>query len=163
MSETKNYITPAGLKALLKELKHLKSNERPQLTETIAWAAGNGDRSENGDYIYGKKRLREIDRRIRFLSKRIETAEVIDPAVQKAQDIRFGATVTILDEQENEKTYSIVGEDETDIDRGHISWKSPLARALLRKEEGDVINFRSPRGEQEIEIVTVCYQSLEIE
>lgn len=160
MTDTRNYITPAGLQKLLRELKHLKSTERPQLTETIAWAAGNGDRSENGDYIYGKKRLREIDKRIRFLSKRIESAEVIDPATQRVEDIRFGATVTILDEEERERTYSIVGEDETNIDLGHISWKSPLARALLRKSEGDVVTFRSPRGEQEIEIIEVRYQAL---
>jgi len=156
----RNYITPNGLKRLIKELKYLKSDERPKLTEVIAWAAGNGDRSENGDYIYGKKRLREIDKRIRFLSKRIESAEVIDPATCSAEEVRFGATVTILDDNDNEKTYSIVGADEMDISKGYISWKSPLAMALLRKRTGDIITFRSPRGEQEIEIAAVIYKDL---
>jgi len=156
----RNYITPKGLKSLIKELKSLKSDERPRLTEIISWAAGNGDRSENGDYIYGKKRLREIDKRIRFLSKRIESAEVIDPVKCSADEVRFGATVTILDENDNEKTYSIVGTDEMDISKGYISWKSPLAMALLRKRTGDIITFRSPRGEQEIEITAVIYKEL---
>lgn len=157
---TKNYITPGGFRALQAELKQLRTKERPKLTETIAWAAGNGDRSENGDYIYGKKRLREIDKRIRFLLKRIENAEVIDPAQQKGTEVRFGATVTILDEDGNEKTYSIVGTDEMNIEKGKISYVSPLASALLRRKEGDVITFRSPRGEQEIEILEVVYRDL---
>ncbi|MCB0352274.1 MAG: transcription elongation factor GreB [Bdellovibrionales bacterium] len=157
---TKNYITPGGFRALQAELKQLRTKERPKLTETIAWAAGNGDRSENGDYIYGKKRLREIDKRIRFLLKRIENAEVIDPAQQKGTEVRFGATVTILDEDGNEKTYSIVGTDEMNIEKGKISYVSPLASALLRRKEGDVITFRSPRGEQEIEILEVAYRDL---
>jgi transcription elongation factor GreB len=156
----KNYITPQGFNKLLNELKRLKNDERPKLVETITWAAGNGDRSENGDYIYGKKRLREIDKRLRFLSKRIETAEVLDPACLNYTDIRFGATVTIVNEEEQQKTYSIVGVDESDVNRGLISWKSPLASALLRKKVGDVAQFSSPRGEQEIEIIKIEYRSL---
>jgi len=156
----KNYITPEGLKRLVNELKQLKSKERPKLTEVIAWAAGNGDRSENGDYIYGKKRLREIDKRIRFLSKRIENAEAIDPASCQAEDIRFGATVTIVDQNDKQRIYSIVGADEMDISKGYISWLSPLATALLRKRAGDIVTFKSPRGEQEIEILKVEYKPL---
>ncbi len=159
--KTKNYITPTGLRTLRNELKKLKFEERPQLTETIAWAAGNGDRSENGDYIYGKKRLREIDKRIRFLSKRIENAEVVDPASLSGELIRFGATVTILDQDDRERTYAIVGVDETDLSRGRISWQSPLARALLKRQVGDVIVFESPKGEQEIEVISVSYQPIE--
>ncbi len=153
----KNYITPAGLRALKVELKGLRTDERPKLTETIAWAAGNGDRSENGDYIYGKKRLREIDKRIRFLLKRIENAEVIDPKTLTGTEVRFGATVTIVNEDDEEKTYSIVGMDEAKLEEGKISWRSPLAAALLRKHEGDLITFRSPNGEKEVEILKVNY------
>ncbi len=153
----KNYITPQGLRTLVDELKTLKFDERPKLTETIAWAAGNGDRSENGDYIYGKKRLREIDKRIRFLSKRIENAEVINPTETNAEDIRFGATVTILDEEDNKRTYTIVGVDEADISLGRISWKAPLAKALLRKKEGDFVTVRMPKGDQDVEILNVKY------
>lgn len=156
MSE-KNYITPQGLRVLVDELKTLKFGERPKLTEIISWAAGNGDRSENGDYIYGKKRLREIDKRIRFLSKRIESAEVINPPDVKAQDIRFGATVTILDEEDQERTYTIVGVDEADISKRKISWKAPLAKALLRKYAGDVVTVHMPKGEQDVEILKVEY------
>jgi len=157
--EEKNYITPSGFKNLQVELKELKYGERPKVTETVAWAAGNGDRSENGDYIYGKKRLREIDRRIRFLMKRIDAAEVVDPAAITAEDIRFGATVTVLNEDDEEKVYTLVGADETDIEAGCISWKSPLALALFKKQEGDVITFRSPKGEQELEVIGVKYLS----
>ncbi|MCB0320354.1 MAG: transcription elongation factor GreB [Bdellovibrionales bacterium] len=155
--DEKNYITPLGLRALQVELKQLRTDERPKLTEIVSWAAGNGDRSENGDYLYGKKRLREIDKRIRFLLKRIENAEVIDPERQSGIEVRFGATVTICDEDGNERRYSIVGTDEMNVEEGKVSWKSPIARALIRKKEGDVITFHSPKGEQEIEILKVEY------
>jgi transcription elongation factor GreB len=157
----KNYITPQGFKTLQDELRRLKMRERPEVTNIVSWAAGNGDRSENGDYLYGKKRLREIDRRIRFLNKRLSIAEVIDPATQPKDDrVRFGATVTIRDEDDNEKTYSIVGVDEIDLSKSRISWLSPLGAALLKGAEGDVITFNSPRGPKEIEIVKVVYTPL---
>ncbi|NBW39854.1 transcription elongation factor GreB [bacterium] len=155
--DDKNYITPSGLRKLKEELKALRTDERPKLTETIAWAAANGDRSENGDYLYGKKRLREIDRRIRFLLKRIENAEVIDPVMQSGSDVKFGATVTVLDENEIEKTFTIVGTDEIDLEQKRISWKSPVARALLRKRVGDVVTVRMPKGDEDLEIVHVEY------
>lgn len=157
----KNYITPAGHRKLVAELKKLKFEERPKLTETVAWAAANGDRSENADYTYGKKRLREIDKRLRFLSKRIESAEIIDPTGASHPDIRFGATVTILNEDEIEKTYTIVGTDETDITKGRISWQSPLASALLRKREGDVVTVRMPKGAEDVEIIKIVYVPVE--
>ncbi len=157
----KNYITPIGFKRLKDELKHLRTKERPELTEIINWAAGNGDRSENGDYIYGKKRLREIDKRMRFLSKAIESAEVVDPAMIRSDTVRFGATVTIEDQDGNQKIYSIVGKDEIDASRGRISWQSPLARALLKRKVGDFVSFESPSGEQEIEIISLEYKSIE--
>lgn len=157
----KNYITPAGLRRLKAELKTLRQDERPKLTETISWAAGNGDRSENGDYIYGKKRLREIDKRIRFLLKRIENAEVIDPTTIKGIEVKFGATVTVSDEEGEEKTYSIVGVDEGDLEQGRISWQSPIARALLRKSEGDWVKFETPKGTRELEIIKVDYLPLD--
>ena len=158
--DEKNYITPDGLRTLKAELKSLRTDERPKLTETIAWAAGNGDRSENGDYIYGKKRLREIDRRIRYLLKHIENAEVIDPEVLTGDEVRFGATVTILNEEDEEKSYTIVGIDEVDLDKSRISWKSPMARALLRKHEGDCVTVRMPKGDEDIEIVKVEYKAI---
>jgi len=154
---SKNYVTRRGYEALRAELEELVKRERPRLVETVAWAAGNGDRSENGDYIYGKKRLREIDRRIRFLIKRIENAEVVDPEVHAGNDqIFFGATVTI-DDGESEQTWQIVGVDEADASQGRISWISPLARALLKAREGDVVRFMSPAGPREIEVVEVRY------
>ena len=155
---TRNYITPAGHARLKDELEHLVKRERPHVVEVVAWAASNGDRSENGDYIYGKRRLREIDRRIRFLTKRIESAEVVDPLRQGNNDqIFFGARVTITDADGAENTYTIVGVDETDVSKGHISWISPLARALIKAREGDLIRFQSPVGVREIEIVEVSY------
>jgi len=155
---TKNYITPNGYHKLKLELDHLWKIERPALVKTVSWAASNGDRSENGDYIYGKKRLREIDRRIRFLRKRLEITEVIDP-VQRGQcdKIFFGATVTICDIDGMENTYSIVGVDEAEAGEGMISWVSPLARVLLGLREGDTAILRSPVGNQELEIVSVNY------
>ncbi|HBF12025.1 MAG TPA: transcription elongation factor GreB [Deltaproteobacteria bacterium] len=157
---SKNYITPRGAKKLTDELRHLLHTERPKLTEVIAWAAGNGDRSENADYIYGKRRLREIDRRIRFLEKRIEAFDVIDPASIRSDIILFGATVTVCDEEGNEKTYSIVGIDESEASRGHISWISPLARALLKSKKGDVVTFPSPKGIREIEVIKIVYEEI---
>lgn len=155
----KNYMTRRGYEALRLELDQLVRFERPKMVETVAWAAGNGDRSENGDYIYGKKRLREIDRRIRFLIKRIESAEVVDPERQQGMDqVFFGATVTLEDLAEGvEQTWQIVGVDEADASTGRISWISPLARALIKAREGDVVRFMSPAGTREIEVLAVRY------
>lgn len=152
-----NYMTPAGAAMLQEELRELKYNERPKLVETISWAAANGDRSENADYIYGKRRLREIDKRIEFLFKRIELTEVVDPTKIKSDKVLFGATVTIIDEDEKKKTYTIVGVDEIDLDKGLISWKSPLAAALLNKKEGDFATVHSPKGERDVEIIKIKY------
>jgi len=154
----KNYITPNGYRKLKDELEHLWKVERPALVKTITWAASNGDRSENGDYIYGKKRLREIDRRVRFLRKRIEQAEVVDPAQRGVcEQIFFGATVTVCDSNGCESTYSIVGVDEANVGGGLISWVSPLARALLKLREGDTAILRTPVSVQELEILSVIY------
>jgi transcription elongation factor GreB len=154
----KNYITPSGYRKLQEELDHLWKVERPELVKTITWAASNGDRSENGDYIYGKKRLREIDRRVRFLRKRLELAEVVDPAQRRnCNQVFFGATVTVCDASGCESRYSIVGVDEADVAGGRISWVSPLARALLKLSEGDVATLRTPTGINELEVVSVMY------
>ena len=154
----KNYITPGGYQRLQDELDQLWKVERPALVKTITWAASNGDRSENGDYIYGKKRLREIDRRVRFLRKRLELAEVVDPVQRgKCDQVFFGATVTICDANGCERSYSIVGVDEADVAGGRISWVSPLARALLKLREGDVAMLRTPAGINELEVVEVRY------
>jgi transcription elongation factor GreB len=159
---SKNYMTPRGYHALRTELEGLLRVERPKIVEIVAWAAGNGDRSENGDYIYGKKRLREIDRRVRFLTRRIDSAEVVDPGARQACDqIFFGATVTIRDADDDdapEQAWQIVGVDEADASTGRISWVSPLARALLKAREGDVVRFLSPSGMREVEIVAVRYE-----
>jgi len=157
---TKNYITPAGHARLKGELKALVEAERPEVVRTVAWAASNGDRSENGDYIYGKRRLREIDRRIRFLMKRLEIAEVVDPRDQDPERVFFGATVTYGDSSGTERTVSIVGTDEVDPAHGRISWVSPVARALLRAGEGDVVTLRTPVGEQELEVLQIRYEPL---
>ncbi|HZL59605.1 MAG TPA: transcription elongation factor GreB [Stellaceae bacterium] len=154
----KNYITPAGLQRLKDELKSLVSVERPKVVETVSWAAGNGDRSENGDYIYGKRRLREIDSRIRFLTKRMEIAAPVDPAAQKNHDqVFFGATVTYATPDAQEHTVTILGIDEADADQGQVSWISPIAKALLKARVGDVVELRSPRGAEAIEIVAISY------
>jgi len=154
----KNYITPAGFARLRAELRQLMDEERPKVVQVVSWAASNGDRSENGDYIYGKKRLREIDRRIRFLSKRLEKSEVIDPAKRPATTrVFFGATVTYANSADVERTVTIVGMDEVDPARGHVSWISPIARALLRAEQGDTVRLHTPAGVEEIEIVKVRY------
>jgi len=155
----KNYITPEGHRRLQEELRFLLREERPKVVETVSWAAGNGDRSENGDYIYGKKRLREIDRRARFLTKRLEIAEIVDPARQTRHDqVFFGATVTYADPQGDERTVTIVGIDETDTDNGRVSWISPIARALLKAHEGDVVTLRTPAGIEQIEILEIRYE-----
>lgn len=156
---SKNYMTRRGYDAMRRELEGLVRVDRPKLVETVAWAASNGDRSENGDYIYGKKRLREIDRRIRFLIKRIENADVVDPERQQGiEQVFFGATVTIDDiAGGNEQTWQIVGVDEADAASGMISWISPLARALLKAREGDVVRFTSPACVREIEVLEIHY------
>ncbi len=154
----KNYITPDGLRRLQDELKHLQQIERPKVVDIVSWAAGNGDRSENGDYIYGKKRLREIDRRSRFLAKRLEIAEVVDPARQAHLDrVFFGATVTYANERDEERTITIVGVDEVNADNGKVSWVSPVARALMKAQKGDIVELRTPRGTEPIEVVEIRY------
>jgi transcription elongation factor GreB len=154
----RNYITPNGYRKLKEELEQLWKVERPALVQTVSWAASNGDRSENGDYIYGKKRLREIDRRVRFLRKRLEQAEVVDPAQRgECEQVFFGATVTVCGSDGCASVYRIVGVDEADAGNGLISWVSPLARALLKLREGDVATLRTPSGIQELEILSVAY------
>jgi transcription elongation factor GreB len=154
----RNYITPEGLRRMQDEFSRLHRIERPQVVETVAWAAGNGDRSENGDYIYGKRRLREIDRRIRFLRKRMEIAEVVDPARQTNRDrVFFGATVEYLTSQNEAKRLRIVGVDEARSELGEVSWISPIAKALLKAEEGDSVEVRTPKGIERIEVVRIHY------
>jgi len=153
-----NYITLAGYSALKAEYDALLSGERPRLVDTIAWAAGNGDRSENGDYIYGRKRLREIDRRLGFLAKRMKAAKVVDPAQQPDKGRAwFGATVTVADEDDNERTLTLVGDDEADAGAGRIGWNSPLARALRGAAVGDLRRVTLPAGEREFEVTAVTY------
>lgn len=151
----KNYITPAGANRLREELRQLLDEERPKIVEVVSWAAGNGDRSENADYIYGKRRLREIDRRIRFLTKRLEIAEIVDSTAQRNDRVVFGATVKVRGETDEEREYTIVGIDETDVKRGRISWISPVGKALLRGKVGDTITLRTPKGEEDIEILEI--------
>ena len=154
----KNYMTPQGFGRMREELDALLRKERPEVVKVVTWAAGNGNRSENGDYIYGKKRLREIDRRVRYLSKRLANAEVVDAAKRaKTDQVFFGATVTYANGRGDERTIKIVGVDEVELDKGHVSWISPIAKALLRAEEGDVVKMRTPGGVEEIEIVKVMY------
>lgn len=158
VSGVRNYITPAGYARLRAELIELIDHERPKVVEVVHWAAGNGDRSENGDYLYGKKRLREIDRRIRFLTQRLEVAEVTDPSCHWGGDqVFFGATVTYADAAGQERSVTIMGVDEADSARGEVSWVSPVARALLRAREGDVVSLLTPAGPQEIEVLRVRY------
>ena len=160
----KNYVTPAGFRRLKSELDQLVEQERPALVATVAWAAGNGDRSENGDYIYGKKRLREIDRRIRFLVERLDKAEVVDPLSRRDDDdadrVFFGATVDVRDGHGRTRTISIVGVDEIDTHRGYISWMSPMARALTKAREGDTVSLKTPGGVEALEILAVRYEPL---
>jgi transcription elongation factor GreB len=154
----KNYMTPAGYARLCAEQHALATVERPAMVETVSWAAGNGDRSENGDYLYGKKRLREIDRRLRFLAKRLEIAEVVDPAQQTTRSqVFFGATVTFVNARDEERTVTILGVDEADIRRGEVSLYAPMARALLRRRVGETVEMLTPAGVVEIEIRKVSY------
>ncbi|HEV7731035.1 MAG TPA: transcription elongation factor GreB [Candidatus Binatia bacterium] len=155
-----NYITPAGHKRLNDELGRIWQVDRPKLVDTIAWAASNGDRSENGDYIYGKRKLREIDRRIRFLSKHLDSAVVVDNAGKTHEKVYFGATVTVADDSGAEQTVSIVGVDEYDPGRGRVSWISPIATALLKASVGDVVTMRTPQGPKELEVVAIRYDEL---
>ena len=155
---TRNYITPQGYARLRAELLQLIDEERPQVVEAVHWAARNGDRSENGDYLYGKKRLREIDRRIRFLTRRLEIAEVTDPSAHHGRDqVFFGATVRYADEAGAEREVTILGIDEADSARSQVSWISPIARALLKAREGDAVKLQTPAGAQEIEVLSVFY------
>jgi transcription elongation factor GreB len=154
----KNYMTPKGYAALRTELLQLIDEERPKVVEVVHWAASNGDRSENGDYIYGKKRLREIDRRIRFLTQRLELAQVVDPTVHHGHDqVFFGATVSYVEESGQERTVTIMGIDEADSAHGQVSWVSPIARALLKARKGEAVKLMTPLGSQEIEILRVSY------
>lgn len=155
---TRNYITPLGYQRLRGELMRLIDDERPKVVEVVSWAASNGDRSENGDYLYGKKRLREIDRRIRFLTKRLEVAEVADPSAHHGHDqIFFGATVTYVNERGDQRTITIKGIDEADSLAGEVSWVSPIARALLKAREGDEVKLATPAGVETIEVLRVDY------
>jgi len=154
----KNYITPAGLEKLRAEYQQLMQVERPKIVETVAWAASNGDRSENADYIYGKRRLREIDSRMRFLMGRLENAEVVDPSQLKSETILFGASVVVEDEDGEEQSYQIVGEDEIDIAQGKISWRSPIATSLLGKKEGDEVIVAKPKGPESLTIIQINYK-----
>lgn len=157
---TRNYMTPQGYRAMREELAHLMTVERPDMVQIVSWAASNGDRSENGDYLYGKKRLREIDRRMRFLTKRLEIAEVVDPALQPNRDqVFFGATVAYENQDGESQTVTIVGVDEAEPLAGRISWISPVARALIKARAGDTITLRTPGGIQELDIVEVSYPS----
>jgi len=157
-THVKNYVTPNGYAELQNELRILVKEERPKLVEVVRWAAGNGDRSENGDYIYGKKRLREIDRRVRYLIKRIENAEIVNPELQKnLTRIFFGATVTYLQQGEGEKTVKIVGYDEADINKNKISWLSPIAKRLLKCQVGDIVKLHTPAGIKILEILAIEY------
>ncbi len=158
MSDAPNYITPAGYRALKAEYERLFSKDRPELVEIISWAAGNGDRSENGDYIYGRKKLREIDRRISFLSRQMKAAKVIDPAAQQDRGrVLFGATVTIADDEDAERVVTLVGEDEADASTARISWKSPLAVALKGAGVGDYRIVQLPAGDKGYEIIGIDY------
>ena len=156
----KNYISPAGYARLKAELKQLVEVERPEVVRTVTWAAKNGDRSENGDYLYGKKRLREIDRRVRFLIKRLEAAEIVDAAGRDSDQVFLGATVRLRSE-EKEKTVTIVGIDEVDAARGRVSWISPIAKALLKARGGDRVTFSTPGGVEELEILDVRYDPID--
>jgi transcription elongation factor GreB len=163
----KNYITPAGLQRLKDEHRFLMSRERPAVTQVVAWAAGNGDRSENADYLYGKRRLRQVDSRIRFLTKRIDAAEVVDPAAPRsgsaASRVFFGATVTYKDAAGHEHVVCIVGVDEVDVNRHYISWMSPLARALMKSSPGDRVVLHAPTGSQHLDILDVEYAPIPID
>ena len=164
---SKNYITPDGYKCLKDEFDYLLKKDRPAVTAAVSWAAKNGDRSENADYQYGKKRLREIDRRLRFLTKRLDIAEVVDPETlreeEMAEQIFFGATVTYAHANGDENTITIVGVDEIDMKRNHISWISPLARALMKARPGDAVTLRAPGGVEELDVIAVKYRRVEVD
>jgi transcription elongation factor GreB len=166
LAGVKNYITPSGLQRLRDELRFLLTRERPAVTQVVAWAAGNGDRSENADYQYGKRRLREIDRRMRFLTKRIDAAEVVDPEAARegraATHVFFGATVRYADTAATERVVCIVGLDEIDLDRNHISWMSPLARALMKAGPGDSVVLHAPAGTEQLKILEVRYERISV-
>jgi transcription elongation factor GreB len=158
MTDRPNYITPAGYAVLRAEYDALLGDERPKLVDVISWAAGNGDRSENGDYIYGRKRLREIDRRLGFLARRMKAAKIVDPSAQGDRSrVWFGATVTIADEDDNERDLTLVGDDETDAGAGKIGWNAPLARALRGSTVGDLRRVTLPAGEREYEVIAIDY------
>jgi transcription elongation factor GreB len=159
--EKKNYMTPKGHQKLVTELEHLLRTERPEVTKLVQWAASNGDRSENADYLYGKKRLREIDRRIRFLSARLDAALVVDPTQTQSTKIQFGATVKVADEDGQERIFTIVGIDEVDTARGRISWQSPIGRGLIGKAPGDEVTVQIPTGETTYEVVSIAYEPIE--
>ena len=167
LAGVKNYITPSGLQRLRDELRFLLTRERPAVTQVVAWAASNGDRSENADYQYGKRRLREIDRRIRFLTKRIDAAEVVDPEAPRsgraATQVFFGATVRYADASGRERLVRVVGLDEVDLDRNYISWRSPLARALMKSGPGDCVILHAPGGTEQLEILEVRYERIPVE
>ena len=156
----RNYVSPAGYARLKAELKALVETERPEVVRTVSWAAKNGDRSENGDYLYGKKRLREIDRRVRFLIKRLEAAEVVDSAGRDTDQVFFGSTIRVRG-REGERTVTIVGVDETDAARGRVSWISPVAKALLKAREGDTVTLKTPGGVERLEILEVRYDPID--
>jgi transcription elongation factor GreB len=159
-----NYITQRGLDRITRELQWLQKVERPRITAEVAYAASLGDRSENAEYIYGKKRLREIDRRLRYLMKRLDKIQVVDPAAQASRagdKVVFGATVVVEDEEGREKTWRIYGEDEVNVGRGVLSWRSPIARALLGRTAGDEVSFRTPKGERTVELLEVRYEAQE--
>jgi transcription elongation factor GreB len=157
----KNYMTPTGFAELQSELRELLYKERPKIVEIVSWAAGNGDRSENGDYIYGKRRLREIDRRVRYLTKRLESAEVIEPEKQQhLKQIFFGATVTYAREDDSEHTVKLVGTDEAEAEKGKISWQAPLAKALMKARVGDQVTLHTPGGKEQLEVMTIAYNVL---
>jgi transcription elongation factor GreB len=158
---TKNYMTPGGYARLLAEMEQFMQVERPEMVRVVNWAASNGDRSENGDYLYGKRRLREIDRRLRYLKRQLDNVEVIDPASRDADQVFFGATVVYADAQGNETTMAIVGIDETDVQRGHVSWMSPIARTLTKARAGDTVSLRTPTGVTELEVIDVRYVALD--
>jgi transcription elongation factor GreB len=164
---SKNYITPGGHRRLKAEFDYLLKKDRPAVTSAVSWAAKNGDRSENADYQYGKRRLREIDRRLRFLTKRLDIAEVVDPAMPRdpelAEQVFFGATVTYSNQKGDENTVTIVGIDEIDLKRSHISWISPLARSLMKARAGDTVTLRAPGGVEELDVIEVRYVAIEVD
>ncbi len=157
MSEP-NYITPVGLERITRELEWLQKSERPKVVREVTVAAAHGDRSENAEYIYGKKRLREIDRRMHFLITRVGHIQVVDPAQMQGEIVRFGATVTLEDAEGNEKTWKIYGEDEVSVEKGILSWKAPLARALMGRQPGDTVRYEAPGGVREFEVLAVKYE-----